>query len=254
MKNDTIWLENTSNTLPFNYMGTFTQNRLALAVDGDKSKLVSTPKLQLADVLQQRTYHFSLDDGNWQCDAMLDLRGQDFEKLQYYVANGSKSEQEKEVISQVKVNQFQLDNWRVVDPNRDSTNIKINASGKCPAQIREIGNIQVINPLKIAIADFEAPSQRKLDVRFSFPINEMNKSIYQLASLEDKKVQLPENVALDSKYGRYTASYVFKNHKIEVKEHLVINSGDIVLDEYSNFYNFIKSIFDHKKKSAIIIK
>jgi len=44
IEGDTIWLENTSQTLPFNYLGSFTDNRMALLVDKDNSKLVRTPK------------------------------------------------------------------------------------------------------------------------------------------------------------------------------------------------------------------
>ena len=50
LENDTLWLENTSNTNPFAYPGTFTQNRQALLVDGSKSRLVRTPSLNETDV------------------------------------------------------------------------------------------------------------------------------------------------------------------------------------------------------------
>lgn len=56
---DTIWLENTANYLPFNYLGTFTQNRTALLIDGDKSKLVRTPSLKMKDVHEESQYNMA---------------------------------------------------------------------------------------------------------------------------------------------------------------------------------------------------
>ncbi|RYD94300.1 MAG: DUF3857 domain-containing protein, partial [Sphingobacteriales bacterium] len=47
-KNDTTWLECTSNTQPFGRLGTFTENRNALLVTEDGGRLVSTPKSKAA--------------------------------------------------------------------------------------------------------------------------------------------------------------------------------------------------------------
>ena len=59
---DTIWLENTSNALPFNYLGTFTQDRYALSIDGEKSQLIKTPKLNVKDVLTERRLPFQMEE------------------------------------------------------------------------------------------------------------------------------------------------------------------------------------------------
>ncbi|MBW3544025.1 MAG: DUF3857 domain-containing transglutaminase family protein, partial [Bacteroidetes bacterium] len=57
---DTLWLENTSNYLPYNYLGTFTQNRPALLV-GKESRLIKTPALRLEDVLEKTTASYVLN-------------------------------------------------------------------------------------------------------------------------------------------------------------------------------------------------
>lgn len=44
LEEDTIWLECTSQVLPFDFLPSSTSNRYALAINGDRSKLVRTPK------------------------------------------------------------------------------------------------------------------------------------------------------------------------------------------------------------------
>ena len=61
---DTIWLENTSNSLPFGYIGTFTQGRQAFAIDAERSHLVSTPHLTQDEVRSVRNYTFRALENN----------------------------------------------------------------------------------------------------------------------------------------------------------------------------------------------
>jgi transglutaminase-like putative cysteine protease len=255
LENDTIWLENTSNALPYNYLGTFTQNRYALAVNEEKSELVQTPKLQLSDVLVQRDYVFTVDERNvWLGDIKLTLRGSPFENFRYSISNESESDQEMEIINLVDIDGFDLDNWNALDYHRDSSTVKIHVRGDCPSPIREIGNWEVINPLKISVPDFEEPNNRHLDVRINYPINKSDKIVYKIKNLDDKEVKIPEGIIIKTIYGQYSTEYLRENNLIVCHEKLTIPDNDISVDKYPEFYSFIQSIIDHKKKSAILIK
>ncbi len=62
---DTIWLECTSQQIPFNYLGSFTDDRYALIITENGGQLVRTPKYGDADNMQLRKAVASIDkNGN----------------------------------------------------------------------------------------------------------------------------------------------------------------------------------------------
>jgi hypothetical protein len=255
LENDTIWIENTSNSLPFNYLGTYTQNRYALAVNGKNSKLIQTPKLHPSDVLVERDNRFTFTE-KYHClvDITLTLRGSMFENFRHLMANQDELNQKNKVIKHVDIDELRLDDWEAIEHFRDSSYIKIDVNGKSSNIIREIGPWKVINPLKIRVPDFEKPSARHLEVRISYPINKSDKSVYEFNDLDLDEVQLPEGIHIENTYGEYFTSYNRENNKVIVHESFTLLDNDISINQYTEFHSFIQSIINHKKKSAILLK
>ena len=256
LTNDTIWLENTSNVLPFDYLGTFTQNRYALVVDEVNSQLIKTPKLSTSDVLVKRDFICNNGNGNtvdWNSKILLDLRGDKFESFISCMKNENEATQIEMVLENVNLKGFDIENWNT-DFHRDSCNIKIEAEGKFNSPIRKIGKLEVIKPLKILLPSFEKPSERKLDLRINYPIHQLDKSIYQFEQLLKDKIQLPEAVEIKNSYGRYSTTYEVENNKLIAMEQFVLFANEISINEYPKFHEFIQSIINHKKSSAIIIQ
>ena len=254
-ENDTIWLENTSSSSPFNYLGTSTQDRYALHVKGVSSTLLKTPKLNASDVLENRNYNFNQDkDGTWHVSISKNLRGKAFEHYRYYKSQTNLEEQKSKVIGDLAINDFDPNTWGIFEGKREDKKINISLSGNCESQIREIGNFKVLEPLRVKIPDFEEPNERKHLVRINYPINKTDSIVYSFAFLKNLVVQLPENINLKSIYGTYQTTYQQINNTIVVCENFQINKGDYPVKEYPQFYSFIDLINDHRKTSTIILK
>lgn len=252
---DTLWLENTSSALPFDYLGTFTQNRHTLAINGEKSQLVKTPALSIDDVLLERSYNFQATDNNEvQIDLDLTLRGKEFEDFRYFISEKDEERQEDEVRMQNGFKDFKVNNWNVVGFNRDSAFLQLSVKGIYSSIIRQIGTFQVINPLRIALPDFEKPNVRKLDVSINFPINKSDKSTYNLQKFIRNEIQVPERINIENKYGLYSTDYSKNGNELIVEEKFTLFVNKISIKEYDDFYEFIDSINNYKKKAAILIK
>ena len=255
LERDTVWLENTSNALPFNYLGTFTQNRYALAVNGEQSQLVKTPALLPAHVLLERNYKFQVSGAHSaQVDLSLALRGKEFEDARYFIADNDEKKQNAEVLNHINIKEFDLDEWKIFDFHRDSSVVQIMIRGQSPGIVREIGSFKVINPLKITLPGFEKPGERSLDLRISYPVNKLDKSIYDVSGLKLNAVQLPKGIHIEGPYGQYTTSYTRGNSTLTVQEKFTLLTNEIPINQYQEFYSFIDSIIAHKKRSAILLK
>ena len=252
---DTIWLENTSSALPFNYLGTFTQNRYALAINGEKSQLVKTPVLSIEDVLLERKYNFQATD-NSDVQICLDiiLRGNSFENFRQFISEKDKERQNDEINRHHGIKDFKVDNWDILNFQRDSIYLHLNIEGMSSSILRKIGVFQVINPLRIELPDFETPGERELDVIINFPINKFDRSVYDLEIFEKKEIQIPKGIRIESKYGVYYADFLRKNNELIVIEKFTLLANKITIDNYDGLYRFIDSINIYRKKSAILIK
>ncbi|WP_324720744.1 DUF3857 domain-containing protein [Salinimicrobium sp. HB62] len=254
LQKDTIWLENTSGSLPFNYLGTFTQDRYALAVGDEKSELITTPELKLPDVLVERDYKYLLDEKKvWQSQVTLILRGDAFEDFRHALLKQDKEDKLVQVNKSLGVRGFEVREWSLMDFHRDSSSVKIQVSGLPPNPVREIGSMKIINPLKISIPDFEDPDKRTLEVRVRYPINRTDKTEYHLP-FEAKDVQIPEGITLKGDYGEYSVSFHRENNSIITREKFTLLKKIIAIEEYPQFYSFLQSIINYKKTTAILIQ
>ena len=252
---DTLWLENTSSALPFNYLGTFTQNRRALAINGEKSQLVKTSALSTKDVLQERIFHFQATENNEvQIDLDVTLRGKEFENFRYLISEKDKKKQEAEVTRQSGTKDYKVNSWNVVDFHRDSTSLQLHVNGISSSIIRRIGPFQVINPLKIDLPDFEKPNERRREVNINYPINKSDKCVYNLQTFEQNEIQVPDSIQMNTKYGTYSAQYFKKDRDLIVEEKFTLFVNKISSKEYGEFFGFIDSINNYKSEAAILIK
>ncbi|NLR94637.1 DUF3857 domain-containing protein [Flammeovirga agarivorans] len=255
IESDTIWLENTSNCLPFNYIGTFTQDRKALVVDGEDSHLVHLPKLTINDVLVEKNFDYMISENDSSnIKVNITLRGEKFEKSRYSIFKDGGNFIEEMARNHVDMKDFIIKNQVIIDNNRDSTFLKVSLTGISTSVIRKIGNLQVIQPLKLTIPDFEKPSFRETNVSINYPINEQHISELYFNFSEKKEITIPKNIIIENNFGIYKAKFLLNEGHLTITEKLLFYDNKINLEEYSEFYKFISQIKNYKKKSAIILK
>jgi transglutaminase-like putative cysteine protease len=239
---DTLWLENTSNINPFGYAGTSIQNRLALLVDHDRSRLVRIPSLRNTDVRESGKMEFFLDLGDNAKVAMIhDFKGSKFELYNSLFTQNNRDEQSAYIHDHLPFTSFEIQDWKILKDNRDARNIKLETTLTVHHFVKSLGMEKYFTLVPLAIPDFPVPKSRKLPVQLPYPIVLSDTAIFHTSSYFNK-IDVPQDTAFTSKFGRYNVHFNREGNKITVLREFVLHPGNISLDEYHVFYSFLAAI------------
>ncbi len=249
-----MWLENTAGHLPYDYLGTFTQDRLALVVNGNASRLVRTPALTIEEVLNRESFDFSLTlDSGAKVNIAMDLRGSSFEEVRQLQFTKDEKGLNAFVSRQVPWLKGQTTRYTFALVDRDAQVINLKLEQGIDNPIRKLGTAMYLQPPTVDIPELEPPAARTSAVRINYPINVEQLTTYQTPFLPEYKVALPADLKLTSAFGQYYATYEIKGNMIITRRKFILYAGDYSLSEYSAFYFFLKSIKDSRRLSIIEI-
>jgi len=249
---DTIWLENTSNTNPFGYLGTFTQNRNALWVSKDNSHLVRTPALTVEDNHVSNTFTFDLQlDGNALLNLQSSYKGYDFEWFDYIQSELNDNDRDKIIRKYMPFTNYEITNWDLKKLHRDTAHIELNATLILFKFINSLGDEFYFSLYPCQIPQFTIPANRKLTVELPFPIYNSYTLIYNLPTGYEMKNK-PDTISIKTIYGNYEMTTRNEKNKIIVNKKFELFSGIYSLEQYPEFYQFIKNVKDVDRNKIII--
>ncbi|WP_439184863.1 DUF3857 domain-containing protein [Carboxylicivirga taeanensis] len=250
--NDTIWLECTDNSAPFNYLGTFTQNRTVLLVDGEQSRLAQTPALQVADVANSYRTQISQDAaGVWQASTFARLRGRAFDSLKS-LNDGLPQRDKLDYIEKLSLIEYaDIQDFELNRASVDSSVIDLSLQANLVNAIEPIGNRALLKPVRPFYFNLETPEKRTQELRFNYPFNVHDTVIYKMPKAI-KKLSGIKGQRLTSRFGSYQREVHIEGNTLVISRHLVIKAGVYELDEYELLYSFIKTFGNAELEKGII--
>ncbi len=251
---DTIWLECTSNHLPFGELGTFTQNRKGLLVDGAKSILVQTPKLSTKDVLNSYRYDFYLSSKEkvklkGRVNRGISTADQLFDQLN----SSSESGLIEELSNYIPISNVQLSDYNYTSKNRDSIKTEFSYSASCPNPYYSIANYLKVNHPYIHLPKFEKPNVRKKPVRFFYANNYCDTLVYhnEFSGLTLKSDSVISEI---SSYGSFKIHRILNDSTMIVTREMLLPIQKISKSDYHDFYEFTERIHEHFNSSLTQLK
>ncbi|MCG8578385.1 MAG: DUF3857 domain-containing protein [Bacteroidales bacterium] len=239
--NDTIWLECTDNTSPFNYLGAFTQNRTVLLVDGKESKLVKTPAFSNADVSTNFSTNVTIDqDGRQNISSIAKIKGPVFDYLKGM--NDALPQRDKidyldelELFERTDIKEFNI--WQ---EHRDSTFLTLELKASLNNMVEPIGSRALIKPIRPFYFKLEKPEKRTQELRFAYPFNVTDTIRYKLPAAIESVSGIKSEV-IESEYGHYKREISYKENELIIIRHILIQSGVYSLTNYAGLYQFVRS-------------
>lgn len=252
---DTVWLECTSQTAPFGYLGNFTDNRHALIIKENKSKIVKTISYNSEKNIQIRKANISINNlGNVTGKINTFFSGVLYENVSYMMGLGKERQQEllykKHNINNLKINNFKIGvnrqriptamEYLTVEIPKYSTIsgsrlfLSLNLMNKSTYIPKEQDNR--ISPIKINTGYHDIDS-----IRYTYP---------DKFAIE----YIPNDISIKNSFGEYNIKMQVNKNEILYIRNLIIYEGIYPASEYNNFYSFFADISKFDKSKCILKK
>ncbi|MCE1198955.1 MAG: DUF3857 domain-containing transglutaminase family protein [Marinilabiliales bacterium] len=242
LERDTIWIENTENAEPFNYVGVSTQNRTGLWIDPSDSKLVQLPSLAESTVRVERNMDVTCQrDQSAKVRLTFRFRGQEYEAFNWMHVNANQSDKEEYVKNYMPFANYEVADWKLEKSSRDSASIDLSADLKLSGFLRKMGSEFYFSTFPILPLFFSDPSQRKNALYFPYPIVRQDSVTYHLQESWHMRLY-PANQTLSTKFGKYQVSAKIQGETLWLSRKLWIYPGYWPLSAYKEFYEFTKSV------------
>ena len=255
-ENETLWLECTSQKLPFGFIGNFTDDRNALVITPEGGKIQRTKKYSTEENKQHLKGNYILDDdGAIQVNVNITSEG-----IQYDNKYWLESETERDLNLHYKerwnyVSNINIDNFNIVN---DKSNIKFieDISFKASNYTKKAGNrmLLTVNALNrnTHIPDRYRNRKYALKIKRGF----VDKDEIEITLPSTYKVEsMPPTKVIENKFGRYKAEIITtEENKIIYKREFVVKDGEFSKEDYSKFRDFYKEVSKQDNAKVALIK
>ncbi|MBH8567894.1 DUF3857 domain-containing protein [Microvirga sp. STS02] len=257
-KADTLWLECTSQTESFGYMGSFTGNRHALLLTPEGGKLVATPRYSTAENRQLRRLDLFLDaTGSATATARTLRTGQEQDLYAHLLHGLGPVEQKKYITDHLRLPTFTL----------TKLNLAAAPAGPLPG---------VVENLALALPGFAPPSGKRVFINPNLlsrlpalpaQVGERQTDLWlDYASLHADTVRLhlpagfhpetlPAPVQLSTAYGTYVSQYAtLPDGTIQYIRRLEFKRGHLPKTAYAGYLDFRRKISAADKATVVLLK
>lgn len=254
LQNDTIWIEATSHSMPFNYVHSGIQNRKALLIEENKSRLINTPAFSTNDNSISRKIKIDINElGVAAASTEFVFRGYYFELFNELKSSYHADDQDWFIREYMPFTLYDLTDWQLEKADRDCSWISLKTHCNIFKALRKAGDEYYFESLPVRTGKFEKPADRKLPLELPFPYMDIDSTEVSIPvgfNIES----LPENCVVENDFGCYSSSYRYEGSRLFISKKLVIRAQKCNVEQYKCFYDFIESIRKTDKKIITLKK
>ena len=244
-KSDTLWLECTSQTNPFGYLGDFTGDRYALMITDLGGKIVKTPAYTASQNTQSRTGDVVVEiTGDAKAKVKTTFRGLQYENNDLNsVLNNQYDDQKKWIQQNFKIPAFDISGFSMVNKKDIIPSAVVNADLVIKRFATVSGKRMFLTPNLLNRSTYipEKLETRKTNVVVRKPFIDVDTIRYHLPEGIYPEF-LPEPAKIRSRFGEYEATFTLDDGSLVYIRKLKMNKGEFPPESYKEFSEFYKSI------------
>lgn len=242
---DTIWLECTSQTNPFGYLGTFTGDRKALMITENGGKLVHTIRYTSEQNTQIRNAEVILQiSGDATAKVHTTYAGLKYETghLNFYLTKDS-DEQRKWIQGNTSIPSFDVAAFTMVNKKDRIPSAVVSADLKLQRFATVSGKRLFLTPNLMNRSTFlpEKLESRKTKVVTRSGYTDIDTIQYSLPEGIYPEY-LPTPVKISSRFGEYEVNYILKQENLIYVRKLKMNKGEYPAESYNELVEFYRGL------------
>ncbi|MCO6148182.1 DUF3857 domain-containing protein [Flavobacterium sp. NRK1] len=251
-----VWLECTSQVNPFGFQGDFTDDRMALLIKPEGSKIVRTAVYDSKANAQVSKGSYKITGaGAISANVVIASKGTQYDN-KFFLESKSKDERDKyyksgfDNINNLKIKKAELKN------NKDSQefieDLALEAEGYCSKSgDRLIFAVNAFNQYNSVPQRYRSRKNPFEIARGFFDTDEITIVIPEGFTMESK----PDDITITEKYGEYKAEYVAaEDGSLIYKRSLLVNPGYYASTDYEDFRLFREKIARNDNAKIVLIK
>jgi len=253
-KNDTTWLECTSQQIPFGFLSDFTDDRTVLACTPDGGKLMHTPKYTAEENIEKRKADFVLNDQGGLSGSMETiLKGTSYDD-RYHIIDDAPSERIKDIKRYYPINNMEI---------KKLTYKQDKSINPCTTEDVELSakEYAAMNDGKIYFSLNSINRARTLRQT----LNRINPVCIQRGYTEEDDITytLPKGYKLESEpikkhitkpFGKFIMTMSIEDDKLVYHRTLQLKDGNYNKDTYQELVDFFQTAVDADEYNVILIK
>ncbi|RFZ85290.1 DUF3857 domain-containing protein [Mucilaginibacter terrenus] len=255
-KNDTTFLECTSQKIPFGFLSDFTDDRTVLACTPEGGKLLHTPKYTSAINLQKRKAEFDIaQDGSLKGDIKTTFKGTQYDNVEEMIGEPPSEQikmlqKEYTAISNLNIGKFDLKQEKGADPVTTET-IQVNSREYASADGSKL--YFYLNPLNRMQRAPRDVRNRSTQVYINRGYTDEDEIVYNLPEgyKTDKNLL---DIAIEKPFGKFTAKTTLSGNKLIYKRRLEIVDGLYNKELYPELVEFYQQVVDADSYNVALVK
>ena len=256
MEADTLWLEATSQIIPFGKIGTSNEDRYALAVSEQGGSLVRTPISASKDNQRIRSAQVSVDrSGNANAQAQFKYTGNQQIRVIHDIVGVSHHEKMEWLREEIEVPSFEIESADFSTIQARANEAVVDVSLELPNYASRSGSRLFIPLSMLERQTYVPPADESRTRPFSiyYPYYDEDRVEYTLPA--GYKVEaLPEDVSIETSFARYHATYELQDGRLMYKRVLELKVKEIEPELYNSYRKFMRDVVKSDRAKGVLVK
>lgn len=259
LDSDTLWLECTSQTASMGYQGAFTGNRKALLILPTGGMLVNTTMYDPLSNSLKRNAVLKLDSsGNAKASVKTVYTGIQQDEINDVFHHLNKEEQRRWLIKNISIHAFELKTFSFSETKGRLPQMEETLELNIDKFARQSGSRIFIKPNLIPLnLPVPAPTADRKNQLY------LNPNDFKFTNHDSINIQLPKNyiveylpapIEINSKFGKYSASFFYENKQLIYVRTLKVTGGTYPSSEHKEWIKFLKAINKNETITAVFTK